>query len=230
VLIRWLFELERTVTHPNLPPLPEARIESYQIDGTMRKTTLRTYSEFDMREYGRLCASQRQDSQALPEPGDCGEYGHDKGVCGNASCLPSRAQAADPHTEIERARKEVENWPEPLKAEAKKTGVLAFPRDSASQAAPVQPSDAEMDQIADAIRGAQKKRLPMTAAIQFARAVLGAHHQAAEARKPTPIDQMCRILEKHAIKADEYTDCAIVYKVTFDQLRRLYDDGIGSQP
>lgn len=34
-----------------LPPLPEARIESYQIDGTMRRTTLHTYSGQDMRDY-----------------------------------------------------------------------------------------------------------------------------------------------------------------------------------
>ena len=45
---------------------------------------------------------------------------------------------------------------------------------------------------------------------------------------PMPINQMCKILDKHLIKADEYTDCAIVYKVTFDQLRNLYDAGRAS--
>jgi hypothetical protein len=35
-----------------------------------------------------------------------------------------------------------------------------------------EPSDVQMEQIADAIWGAQKKRLPMSAAIEFARAVL----------------------------------------------------------
>ena len=41
----------------------------------------------------------------------------------------------------------------------------------------------------------------------------------------TPIGAMCDILKKNLIVADEYTDCAIVYKVTFDQLRNLYDQG-----
>lgn len=34
-----------------LPPLPEARIESYQTDAVMRRTTLHTYSASDMRAY-----------------------------------------------------------------------------------------------------------------------------------------------------------------------------------
>ncbi len=41
----------------------------------------------------------------------------------------------------------------------------------------------------------------------------------------TPIKAMCEILKTNLIVADEYTDCAIVYKVTFDQLRNLYDQG-----
>lgn len=41
----------------------------------------------------------------------------------------------------------------------------------------------------------------------------------------TSIKEMCAILDRQLIKADEYTDCAIVYRVTFDQLRSLYDLG-----
>jgi hypothetical protein len=47
----------------------------------------------------------------------------------------------------------------------------------------------------------------------------------AAAQVMTSINEMCSILAKQLIKADEYTDCAIVYKVTFDQLRSLYDLG-----
>lgn len=36
-----------------LPPLPESRIVSYQIDSTMRRMELRTYSDEDMRDYAR---------------------------------------------------------------------------------------------------------------------------------------------------------------------------------
>lgn len=46
----------------------------------------------------------------------------------------------------------------------------------------------------------------------------------------TSIEQMCSILKEHQIKRDEYTDCTIVYKVTFDQLRNLYDAGRASLP
>lgn len=44
----------------------------------------------------------------------------------------------------------------------------------------------------------------------------------------TSIDDMCKILDKHLIKSEEYTDCAILYRVTFDQLRNLYDAGIAA--
>ena len=36
-----------------LPPLPEARIVSYQTDSTMRRMELRTYSGEDMKDYAR---------------------------------------------------------------------------------------------------------------------------------------------------------------------------------
>lgn len=52
-----------------LPPLPEARIESYQIDGTMRRTTLHTYSGQDMRDYALAAialASPAAPAQAVP--------------------------------------------------------------------------------------------------------------------------------------------------------------------
>lgn len=61
------------------------------------------------------------------------------------------------------------------------------------------------------------------------RAAIAAHEQARVVGEPvsdvTSIGAMCLILEANLIKADEYTDCAIVYKVTFDQLRNLYDQG-----
>lgn len=40
-----------------MPELPEARIESYQNDSTMRWTKLHTYDAEDMREYGRACVA-----------------------------------------------------------------------------------------------------------------------------------------------------------------------------
>ena len=46
----------------------------------------------------------------------------------------------------------------------------------------------------------------------------------------TKIDDMCAILKRHLITADEYTDCAIVYRVTFDQLRSIYDEGRATPP
>lgn len=70
--------------------------------------------------------------------------------------------------------------------------------------------------------------------IAFARAAIAADR----ARRPTPqspadgevgersrisIDEMCEILRSRDIKADEYTDCTILYKVTFDQLRAICD-------
>ena len=48
---------------------------------------------------------------------------------------------------------------------------------------------------------------------------------AREASGTTPIDKMSTILKSQYIEADEYTDCAVVYRVTFDQLRNLYDLG-----
>lgn len=61
------------------------------------------------------------------------------------------------------------------------------------------------------------------------RAAIADHEQARVVGEPvsdvTSIGAMCLILEANLIKADEYTDCAIVYKVTFDQLRNLYDQG-----
>jgi hypothetical protein len=41
----------------------------------------------------------------------------------------------------------------------------------------------------------------------------------------TSIDDMCRILKEHYIESKEYTDCTILYEVTFEQLRNLYDQG-----
>jgi hypothetical protein len=50
-------------------------------------------------------------------------------------------------------------------------------------------------------------------------------------RRPTPqppasgevgIDEMCGVLKRLGIKPTEYTDCAILYEVTFDQLRAVY--------
>ena len=41
----------------------------------------------------------------------------------------------------------------------------------------------------------------------------------------TSIDEMCGVLDKHLIKAAEYTDSAVLYQVTFEQLRRIYDQG-----
>lgn len=38
---------------PELPPRPEPRIVSYQTDGAMRTTELRTYDGFDMDDYAR---------------------------------------------------------------------------------------------------------------------------------------------------------------------------------
>ncbi len=46
----------------------------------------------------------------------------------------------------------------------------------------------------------------------------------------TSIDDMCAILKRRYIKASEYTDCAILYEVTFDQLRALYDEGRAATP
>ena len=41
----------------------------------------------------------------------------------------------------------------------------------------------------------------------------------------TSIDDMCEIIKFFDIEADEYTDCTILYEVTFDQLRTIYNLG-----
>ena len=42
-------------------------------------------------------------------------------------------------------------------------------------------------------------------------------------RSRISIDEMCEILRSLEIKATEYTDCTILYEVTFDQLRAICD-------
>lgn len=49
-----------------LPPLPEARIVSYQTDSTMRSMELRTHSDEDMRDYARTAIEA--DHQRRGEP------------------------------------------------------------------------------------------------------------------------------------------------------------------
>ena len=41
----------------------------------------------------------------------------------------------------------------------------------------------------------------------------------------TSIDDMCEIIKFFDIEADEYTDCTILYNVTFEQLRTIYNLG-----
>ena len=41
----------------------------------------------------------------------------------------------------------------------------------------------------------------------------------------TNIEDMCTILEHFRIPVEEYTDCTILYTVTFEQLRTLYNLG-----
>jgi hypothetical protein len=41
----------------------------------------------------------------------------------------------------------------------------------------------------------------------------------------TSIDDMCEIIKFFGIKKTEYTDCTILYEVTFDQLRAIYNLG-----
>lgn len=41
----------------------------------------------------------------------------------------------------------------------------------------------------------------------------------------TSIDDMCEIIKHFGIEATEYTDCTILYEVTFDQLRTIYNLG-----
>lgn len=44
-------------------------------------------------------------------------------------------------------------------------------------------------------------------------------------KSKTSIDDMCEIIKFFGIKNTEYTDCAILYEVTFDQLRAIYNLG-----
>ena len=44
-------------------------------------------------------------------------------------------------------------------------------------------------------------------------------------REPTSIDEMCEIIKSFGIVPTEYTDCTILYTVTFDQLRAIYNAG-----
>ena len=39
------------------------------------------------------------------------------------------------------------------------------------------------------------------------------------------IDEACALIKWAGIESTEYTDCAILYEVTFDQLRLMYDMG-----
>lgn len=41
----------------------------------------------------------------------------------------------------------------------------------------------------------------------------------------TSIDDMCEIIKFFDIKKTEYTDCTILYEVTFEQLRAVYNLG-----
>ena len=41
----------------------------------------------------------------------------------------------------------------------------------------------------------------------------------------TSIDDMCEIIKFFDIESTEYTDCTILYEVTFDQLRTIYNLG-----
>lgn len=43
------------------------------------------------------------------------------------------------------------------------------------------------------------------------------------------IQEMCKILDTLLIKRSEFTDCTILYQVTFEQLRSLYMKGIAAQ-
>lgn len=55
---------------------------------------------------------------------------------------------------------------------------------------------------------------------------VASHVQEVAAAGPmTSIDDMCAILKRRRINASEYTDCTILYQVTFEQLRAIYDEG-----
>jgi hypothetical protein len=44
-------------------------------------------------------------------------------------------------------------------------------------------------------------------------------------KSKTSIDDMCEIIKFFGIKNTEYTDCTILYEVTFDRLRAIYNLG-----
>ena len=44
-------------------------------------------------------------------------------------------------------------------------------------------------------------------------------------KSATSIVDFCAIIKFFGIKSAEYTDCAIIYEVTFDQLRAMYNLG-----
>lgn len=44
-------------------------------------------------------------------------------------------------------------------------------------------------------------------------------------KNTTSIDDMCKILDFFGFEPEEYTDCTIMYKVTFDQIRAVYNLG-----
>lgn len=46
------------MSKPNLPPLPDPLIVSYQVDSTMRRTELRTYDDADMYAYAEEAVRQ----------------------------------------------------------------------------------------------------------------------------------------------------------------------------
>lgn len=51
------------------------------------------------------------------------------------------------------------------------------------------------------------------------------HSGPCAATETTSVEDMVNILNTLHIKPSEYTDCAIVYEVTFDSLRLLYNLG-----
>jgi hypothetical protein len=60
--------------------------------------------------------------------------------------------------------------------------------------------------------------------LERARAALAESVLSAEReRSRISIDEMCEILRSLEIKGTEYTDCTILYEVTFDQLRAICD-------
>lgn len=52
------------MSKPNLPPLPDPLIVSYQVDSTMRRTELRTYDDADMYAYAEEAVRQALENAA----------------------------------------------------------------------------------------------------------------------------------------------------------------------